>query len=141
MTQTLLDRTFESLVIGEEASLERVIEASDIDAFASVSGDYSSLHVDETYASTTPFEHRVVHGMLLGAYMSSLIGMQLPGKSALLVRESLEFKKPAYIGTKIKVSVKLVSKSEATRLIELATSITSEGVLLAEGSATVQVRS
>ena len=141
MSDLARERSFESLLIGEEASLERVIRIEDVDAFARLSGDYNPLHVDEAYASTTQFSERVVHGMLLSSYVSALIGMQLPGKSALLVKETLEFKKPVLIGATVLVTGKIISKSEATRLLEISVQITCDNDIVTEGRVIVRVLS
>ena len=140
MSSDVVERTFASLEIGEESSLERTISPEDVDAFAKISGDHSPLHIDEAYARSTEFGARVVHGMLLGSYVSALIGMQLPGKSALLVKETLEFKKPVFIGSTVIVTGKVVSKSEATKLIEVVVTIKCEDQIVVEGSVIVKVR-
>ena len=39
----------------------RTITEADVVAFAGLSGDYNSLHVDETFAASTPFGGRIAH--------------------------------------------------------------------------------
>ena len=97
------DRQLDSIRIGEEASFERIISNEDVQAFADISGDYNPLHMDDEYASTTEFGRRIVHGMFLGALVSRLIGMHLPGRRALLMEESIEFKNPCTSGTRLKL--------------------------------------
>jgi acyl dehydratase len=43
----------------------RTITEADVVAFAGLSGDYNSLHVDERFAASTPFGGRIAHGMLV----------------------------------------------------------------------------
>ena len=134
-----IDRTFDSLQVGETASFERTVSESDFDAFAELSGDYNPLHMDERYATETPFGSRILHGMFLGSMVSRLVGMHLPGKRALLLKESLEFKKPVRAGDVITVSGTLVSKSEATRIIGIDVYISTRTGIIAQGSALVSV--
>ncbi|WP_297841735.1 MaoC/PaaZ C-terminal domain-containing protein, partial [Pseudomonas sp.] len=47
------NRSFEEIVIGESASLERTLTAQDIQLFALVSGDVNPLYVDPDFAATT----------------------------------------------------------------------------------------
>lgn len=134
------DRSFESIVVGESASLETRILERDVETFAQLSGDYNPLHTDVSYAALTPFKERVVHGMLLGSFVSRLVGMQLPGRRALLVRETLEFIMPVHIGNTINVTGTVVAKSESTGLIELKIVITSGGTVASTGTVHVRVR-
>src|SRR3989344_227582 len=110
------DRAFASISVGEAASFEKIISEDDVRAFAVLSGDYNPLHMDDAYARSTSFGARVVHGMLLAGLVSRLIGMQLPGKRALLMKESLEFKKPVYIGDTVTVEGTLTRVSPATHI-------------------------
>src|SRR3989344_8126669 len=127
-------REFESLTIGESASVERTIRAQDVQAFAEISGDYRPLHMDDAYALASLFRKRVVHGSFLSSLVSQLVGMKLPGKYALLMRESLEFKKPVFIGDTIVVLGTIIAKSEATRVIELAIVVRRGEEVVATGS-------
>ncbi len=135
----MMDKEFKDIKIGQTASFERIITEEDLIKFSELSGDYNPLHLNEKYASQTIFKGRVVYGLLLGALVSRLVGMELPGKKALLVKEVLEFKKPARVGEKLLVKGLVVHKSTATRLIELAIEIKKNKDLLASGSVQVKV--
>ena len=52
-----LDKTF--------VTSGRTITEADLVAFAGLSGDFNSLHVDETFAASTPFGGRIAHGLLV----------------------------------------------------------------------------
>jgi len=59
-----LDKTF--------VTSGRTITEADVVAFAGLSGDYNSLHVDETFAASTPFGGRIAHGLLVLSIASGL---------------------------------------------------------------------
>lgn len=139
MTDAAETRTFASLSVGDAASITRTIGEDDIARFSELSGDRNPLHVDDSYAGTTNFGRRVVHGMFIGSLVSQLVGMRLPGKYALLMRESLEFKNPAFIGDTIVVTGTIAAKSEATKLIELAVAVTRGETTIAIGSVHARV--
>ncbi len=141
MNKNVHIRSFDSIRVGEEASLERLITESDVLSFAQLSGDHNSLHVDREYAEKTMFGKRIVHGMFLGSLISQIIGMQLPGKYSLLLKESLEFKKPALIGDDVTVSAIIKNKSEVTKIVELQLFIKKGTETLVTGSAMVKVLS
>ena len=49
---------------GFAARLEFRVSAELVDAFADLTGDRSSLHVDDLFADGTMYRKRVAHGML-----------------------------------------------------------------------------
>ena len=133
------DKNFEDIKIGESAFFEKVILESDLDKFAELSGDYNPLHIDNNYAAQTELNSRVVHGMFLGALISRLVGMELPGKRALLMKECLEFKKPVRIGDELLIEGKVVHKSKATQLIELYIEISRDKEIVVVGVIHVKI--
>ena len=132
-------RSYDSLVVGEQATFKRIIFEEDVAGFAALSGDYNPLHTDDVYAKTTHFGSKVVHGLYLGSLVSRLVGMELPGRYALLVKESLEFKKPVTVGDTVVVSGTLVQKSDATKLIRVDVIITVADAIVVQGEVIVQV--
>ena len=109
--------------------------------FAKLTGDYAPIHMDEEYARTTNFNHRICHGMLLASFFSRLIGMHLPGKNGLLLSYSVKHLLPCFINQEINIEGIVVAKSNATRIITLKATITdSSGKLLVDGLLKVLVR-
>jgi acyl dehydratase len=134
-----VDKNFNDIQLEDSASFERTVTSEDVRAFAEVSGDYNPLHMNEEYALKTEFRGRIVHGMFMGALVSRLIGMELPGKKALILKESLEFKKPTQIDDKLTVLGTVVSKSQATQILEIKIEISKEGELVVSGVVYVKV--
>ncbi len=99
--QSALDRSYESIATGEEASFSRVIGDAEVGAVAAMTGDWNPLHMDSQYAATTQFGERVAHGMLVASYFSSLVGMYLPGRRALFLSHEVQFAKPVPLGESI----------------------------------------
>ncbi len=136
-TEYLLD----DIEVGQKEKFEVVITESLVNAFADISGDYNPLHIDENYANSTDFKHRVCHGMLLASFFSRLVGMYLPGKNALYFSQSVKFISPCFINDKILVEGEVLEKSNASRIITLKTTITNDsGECLVDGQAKVIVR-
>ena len=134
------DRSFASLQVGDTATFEYRISEDNVRAFADLSGDQNPLHMDDVYARTSAYSGRVVHGMFLGALVSRLIGMHLPGKRALLMKESLTFKKPVYSGDTVRLEGVVVQTSEATQSITVDIRVHVGDVLVATGEVHVHVR-
>jgi 3-hydroxybutyryl-CoA dehydratase len=117
------------------------VTESMVDEFAKLTGDYSSIHMDEKYARTTAFGHRICHGMLVGSLLSRLIGMHLPGKNGLLLSYSLNHLLPVFLNQEIVVEGRVMDKSNATRIITVKATITdSFGKVLVDGILKVLVR-
>jgi len=110
---------FEDLSPGVAADISWTAGVEEIEAFAEFSGDRNPLHVDEAYAREQGFADRVVHGFLLGAKVSALIGMFLPGRRCLLVEESLNFPNPVYPGDEVTLSAEVVESRADLALVRL----------------------
>lgn len=98
-------RTIEELSVGDTAYLTREITSGDILLFAIATGDKQPIHLDESYAKTTFFGKRIAHGMLTGGFISAVLGMKLPGPGTIYLSQSLDFKKPVFIGDIITATV------------------------------------
>jgi acyl dehydratase len=127
--------------LGLKKNFKVNITESMTNEFAKLTGDYAPIHMDEEYARTTKFNHRICHGMLLASFFSRLTGMHLPGKNALLLSYSVKHLLPCFINQEINIEGVVVAKSNATRIITLKATITdSSGKLLVDGLLKVLVR-
>ncbi len=131
--------TLGSLTIGDSAYFERRIDALDIDAFAKLSGDQNSLHMDGGAARARGYRDRVVHGALLAALVSRLIGMHLPGERGLMLSLRLDFAAPSHPGDTLRVTGTVSGIHPAERAAVIRVSVTCADQLRARGSAMVRV--
>lgn len=95
---------FSDLVVGQKAETVIRIDKKSIDQFADCSGDYSPIHSSLEFAHERGHENHVGHGLLLGAFVSQLIGMKLPGKFGMLQSVNLKFHKTYYAGDEIVIN-------------------------------------
>lgn len=117
---------FEQLQVNDIAELTHTVTKEDVDKFADLSGDHNPLHWDESYALRTQFGRPVVYGMLTVSYVSTIIGMMIPGKGALWTSQTIEFLQPVFIGDTIVVKAKIKQISKSTRTLVLEISITNQ---------------
>ncbi len=110
---------FEDLSPGVSADISWTAEVAEIESFADLSGDRNPLHMDGAYARERGFADRVAHGFLLGAKVSALIGMFLPGRRCLLVEESLNFPNPVYPGDEVTLSGEVMDTHTDLALVSL----------------------
>ena len=110
---------FEDLSPGVSADISWTVEVAEIESFADLSGDRNPLHMDGAYARERGFADRVAHGFLLGAKVSALIGMFLPGRRCLLMEENLNFPNPVYPGDEVTLSGEVVDTHTDLALVSL----------------------
>jgi 3-hydroxybutyryl-CoA dehydratase len=139
MSNTAPQPVIETLTIGQTAERTRVVVAADLDAFAAVSGDSNPLHLDEAYAVQTPFRGRVAHGMLLGAWISAVLGTELPGPGAVYVSQTLRFKRAVRIGDEATVRVEVIEMDDEAGHAVLSTLCLVKGKVMAEGEAVARL--
>ncbi len=133
-------KKYTDINIGDKETLSHTITKSDIDKFVDLTGDDNKLHIDEKYASTTPFKKPVVHGMLGASFISTIIGTKLPGDGALWFSQSLEFLLPVRIGDELTVVAEVVKKNDKENIIELKTEIFNQNrQIVTKGLAKVKV--
>jgi 3-oxoacyl-[acyl-carrier protein] reductase len=111
---------FDKIQPGDEAHFEKTISAQDVDSFASISGDSNPLHMDEDFARRTNLGRRVVHGMLLASYVSTLVGTHCPGSGALWSQQSFRWQAPVFIGDRIHIKLLVKHKSIGSRSLTIA---------------------
>ena len=134
-----VERTFESLIIGETSCFEHLILKNDITEFAAISGDYNPLHTDDEYAKSTVYKKPIIHGMFLGGLISRLIGMKLPGKYSLLMNVVIEFKKPVKEGDMLLIQGTISQKSRSTHIVVVDILIHRAEELIAKSAAHVRL--
>lgn len=105
--------------IGDRFSFEEVIRKKMVGDFAALSGDYSSIHMDDKFAKGRGFTGRVVHGVLLTSFLSRLVGMHFPGENAVIQSMNSRFVTPAYIGDSLRITAEINQISIATKTIVL----------------------
>jgi 3-hydroxybutyryl-CoA dehydratase len=87
-----------SFTVGEEATFTKTITEEDLQTFGRLSGDTNPIHFDENYAKQTRFGGRIVHGMLVGSLISTVLGTMLPGPGCVYLSQQLSFRAPARMG-------------------------------------------
>jgi 3-hydroxybutyryl-CoA dehydratase len=127
----------EDLSVGQAAERVRSVSEADVAAFAAVSGDFNPVHLDEAYARTTLMKGRVVHGALLGGFISAVLGAELPGPGAIYLSQTLSFKRPVRLDDE--VTVRVVVKSIDDEDVTFATACLVRRKVAADGEAVVRV--
>ena len=88
----------EDLSPGMSAEFVKTVTERDVALFGEVSGDTNPVHFDETFARDTPFKGRIAHGVLTASYISTVLGMEMPGPGTIFLGLNIRFKAPVRIG-------------------------------------------
>jgi len=107
MTLNFNKIAIEEIREGMEASYSQTITDSDVKSFAGLSGDRNPVHMDEDYAKKSRFKKRIAHGLMSASYFSALFGTKIPGEGCVYVAQSLQFKRPVYLGDTVIATVKV----------------------------------
>jgi 3-hydroxybutyryl-CoA dehydratase len=86
---------------GMSARFEKTVSERDVALFGEVSGDMNPVHFDEEFARRTVFRGRIVHGVLCLSYISTVLGMKMPGPGTIFMSATSRFKAPVRIGDTI----------------------------------------
>jgi len=129
----------EDLTVGRFSERMHTVEEKDIEAFAAFSGDRNPVHLDEAYAVQTQFKGRIAHGMLSAAYISAILGMDLPGPGAIYLSQNLIFKRPVRIGDTVLARATVVSIDEDKARATLKTECLVNDKVVIDGEAMVMV--
>jgi len=127
-----------NLSIGQSASFAKTISESDVYQFAGITGDLNPMHVNDEHAKTSIFKGRVAHGMLTASFISTVLGMYLPGPGTILVKQDIKYLAPVYFNDTITIICTVKEKIEEKELVVFDCKIVNQNEkTVIVGSATV----
>jgi len=94
--------------IGQIYKKSIIVSDDLVNKFAEVSGDKNPIHLDDEFASKTQFKKRIVHGMLLGSFISAILGNEFPGQGTIYLNQNLSFRKPIYINDTVDIIIEVI---------------------------------
>jgi phosphate butyryltransferase len=128
--------TFDELVVGQTAQIERSVTAADLYVFAHASGNTNPIHMpsaDKTRSSET-----VAPSLWIGSLISSVLGTVLPGAGTLYLGQTFRFLGRAHLDDRLIVSVRCIEK-RASPVVLFETRVErADGTVILEGVAEVQ---
>ena len=123
--------------VGQHAEIVKTICENDVITFANVCGDLNPIHLDEKVAANSMLKKRIVHGAMINAFISTVIGMYLPGAGTIYLSQESHFRKPVYIGDTIHIEVEILDINEKRRSHLKTTVKNKDKQIVLEGSAYV----
>ena len=92
--------------VGRSVQVSKTIGESDVYLFAGITGDVFRNHIDEEYMKTTPYGHRIAHGVLslaLASTASSKFTEDCPVPVVSAGYDHVRFIAPVFIGDTLTV--------------------------------------
>ena len=136
--EMIRNKPYDSITVGDKATLTRTLTRKDIQLFAIMSGDVNPAHVDEEYANSSQFHHIIAHGMWGGALISTVLGTQLPGPGTIYLKQDFTFRRPVSLGDNLTVTVTVVEKREHHQILLDCACTNQEGDVVIDGQALVK---
>ncbi len=133
-----IGKTVEELNVGDKAYFAKTLTGSDMMLFSGITGDQNQLPVNEEFAKRTPYGQRIAHGMLTAGFISTILGMKLPGFGTSIHKMSVRFTAPVFLGDTIEICVELTEIDRAANRAGFkALVINQHGKTVLEGSGVV----
>ena len=131
-------KSIEQIRVGDAAEFSKTVTETDVYLYAGITGDLNPAHLNEAYAKGTFFKSRIAHGMLTAGFISSILGMQLPGPGTIYMRQSLSFLAPVRFGDTITARAEVVEVIAEKNRVRLKTTCTNQdGIVVLDGEALV----
>jgi 3-hydroxybutyryl-CoA dehydratase len=111
-------KNMDALEIGMVEKFTKTVAEADVYAFAGVTGDFYSIHVDEEFAKQTRYGARVAHGALLVGFISTVMGKfgaKIPPPGGVSYRYDVKFTAPVKFGDTITTELKAIEKNVGKR--------------------------
>jgi len=129
--------TYDEIEIGQSASITKTISEYDVYAYAGITGDFNPVHINAPHAEGTFFKTRIAHGMLTASFISTVLGMNLPGPGAIFISNSENFLAPVRINDTITATCEVVEKLEKGKIRFKSTVTNQNGEVVMTGESLV----
>ena len=137
---TIRNRTFDEISIGDSAGLARTLTREDLHMFALLAGKAID-DSDGKGAASPAAQDTVAMGMWAGAWLAALLGSRLPGPGTVYRRQELRFKAPLGAGDTLTLRIRVTSKDADSRAVVLdCLGRNQDGVAVIEGEVEVLAR-
>jgi len=115
MTETLENRTFDEIQVGESASMTRALQKEDIETWAAVTGNINPVFVDQALAKKgISGEEGSGSGMWGASLFATILGTQLPGLGTITKGTRLQFHHGLRVGVPVTATVTVTEKHTVT---------------------------
>jgi len=105
--------------VGDSYKCQQMITSELMAAFCMLSYDNNPMHLNDSFAIAHGYHGRIAYGNLLGMMLSRLVGVCLPTNEIVIIRQSLDFRLPIYVGDEVRLTAEVAAVHEAISTIQL----------------------
>lgn len=134
LTEVATPIRFQQIELGQVFRTSESFGYSEMDDFATLSGDQSAIHTSAEAAKSCGFPDRLQYGFLLASLLSRIVGSNF--HQAVCAAVSLDFMKPVPAQTRVDVTAEVAQVQHAMRSVALRITMTSEGNTVVRGKLT-----
>jgi 3-hydroxybutyryl-CoA dehydratase len=87
-------------------------------SFLNAFNDRNILHTDMDYAKSKGFKSKVMHGNILGGFLSYFIGQALPVENVIIQNQYIKYSKPFYLNDTLNFRAEITHIFESINSIE-----------------------
>ncbi len=102
--------------------------------FIATFNDCNPLHIDDAFAQAKGFNSKVMHGNILGGFLSYFIGECLPTKDVIIHSQQLSFTNAVYLNNTLRFVATVIEVYESVSTVVFKFSFTNqEGKVACKG--------
>lgn len=103
---------------GDSFFQEFIIDDKIYSGFIGLFQDQNPLHTQAAFAQDKGFQSVVMHGNILGGFISYFIGECLPVKNVIIHSQEINYLNPVYLNDRLKFTAKIKEVFESVKAIE-----------------------
>jgi phosphate acetyltransferase len=138
MNETIENKTFDEIQVGDAASFVRALDKNDVETWAIMTGNVNLIDLDPGPADTSMFARGGGQAGWATVLFTTLAGTKLPGIGSITRHIDVDFIKPVAIGIPVTASVTVTGKRPDTQSVILDCSATNPaGEVVFKGTAEI----
>ena len=122
--------------------VEKQVDQARIEQYASASGDFNPIHIDQEFATQTQFGGTIAHGMMVAATISEIMTSAFGADWARTGKMKIRFRSPVKPGQTVTASGsvrKVTSEGDYNRISCSVTVVKDDGEVAISGQTEVTV--
>jgi len=119
--------------VGDNFVMSITIDQKAVGNYAQISKDFNRIHIDPNWAVETGAIANIIHGNLIVALMTGILGTEFPGSNTILASQTFKFKKHLYVDSEVTIVLTIIKLTERAGVAYINAKCISNEVICIEG--------